>query len=57
MLGTTKDKEYFKKYLTKLSTSELLALMQAITEFGLEMANVTGKITLPGKKGNNFDVT
>ena len=57
MLGTIKDKEYYKKYLSKLSTAELLALMQAITEFGLEMANTTSKFPLPGKKGNNFDVT
>jgi hypothetical protein len=51
-----KDKEYYKKYLSKLSTAELLALMQAITEFGLEMANATGKFTIP-KKGSNNDVT
>jgi len=44
MLGTIKDKEYFKKYLSKLSTQELLALMEAIQEYGLEMMNVTGKL-------------
>lgn len=57
MFKTTKNKEYFKEYLGKLSTAELLALMQAITEFGLEMANATGKFPIPGKKGNNYDVT
>jgi len=54
MLGKVKNKEYFKNYLEKLSTAELLALMQAITEFGLEMAGATGKFP---KKGFDQDVT
>ena len=56
MLGKVKDKEYFRNYLGKLSTAELLALMQAITEFGLEMAGATGKFKLP-KTGFDQDVT
>jgi len=57
MLGKVKDKEYYKNYLSKLSTAELLALMQAITEFGLDMASATGKFTMPPKKGFDQDVT
>ena len=51
-----RDVKYFKKMIGNLSTPELMALMQAITEYGMEMANITTKFPLPKKKENKEDM-
>jgi hypothetical protein len=45
-----KNKEYFKKMIRNLNALELLALMEAITDYGMEMAKISGKLPVnPGK--------
>jgi len=38
-----KDKEYFKRFLKELNMKEFVALIEAISEFGLEMQQITLK--------------
>lgn len=45
-----KNKDYFRKMIRDLNAIELLALMEAITEYGMEMTKISGRLPVnPGK--------
>jgi len=56
MFKKNKDKEYFKKMIEQLTTPELLALMQAITEYGMNMAKISNMPGMKKKTEEDIDI-
>jgi hypothetical protein len=56
MFKKNKDKEYFKKMIEGLTTQELLGLMQAITEYGMNMAKISNMPGMKKKTEEDIDI-
>jgi hypothetical protein len=56
MFKKNKDKEYFKKMIEGRTTQELLGLMQAITEYGMNMAKISNMPGMKKKTEEDIDI-